>query len=785
MSNFYNQRTQMKRIILYWIVYLFLGAVSFAQTTFKGVLLNESKEPIPSANIILLSLPDSTLVKGAISDDRGFFEISNLTNSKNIALKITHLEYKDKVILPQSFDLGIVVLEAFTNELGEVVISVSKPIMKQQGTAIITNIAQSTLKDLPQLSMVIDFLPGVSQSAFGGMEVFGKQNPIFYINNRLVRDKVDLMKISPQEVESIEIETQPGAEHDNSVGAIIRIRLKKKQGEGLGGLVGVQSDFKKGIRAHIAMNLNYRVRKTDFFILAQPETKSALFYEDNQELSVKTSTQNWQVITKNTQKDNGKSFYGKAGFIHEFNDKHSVGASISTRVTPFSGHTFTDQETQTFQNGVLAGNGFNAYDRFNKNRNTLSNAYYEGKLSEKLKLQTDIDYFGTRSDYSSDILEKNLLSSTERNVKTNSEAKSDWIALKTTLSQKLGKGGLGYGFEGSTFSREEKYNDNVLTFASNIENKEIRSALFVSYSFPWGKTNFKTGLRYEYTDFEYFENNQKREVQSRSYRNLLPNLSFSFPWDKTQWSVSYIKKIRRPAFFELSDYSSYSSPFLYNRGNSNIVPTLTDEISFLTTYKNYSLAVEYSFIENSIYNDYRLHISDPNVIEKTIRNFEDYQTLKLVFSGHHKIGIFRPKTTLTFFKQFGEGVFERNVPVFNAGIESQILFSKKWMGTWSMNYYSKGSFANTYYYKDRFYTDFFVIGTFPKHSLQLYTGVLDIFNSNKIYGEFQNPFITNKSFITNNNSRTFIIALIYRFNPTQNKYKGQGESDEKSRMYNE
>lgn len=764
------------------IIFTLCCLSSYAQSNLKGILLDKDKQPIPLANVVLLSLPDSALVKGAISGDDGVFELVSSSNHKNMALKILHLEYKTKVIPLKTNDLGTIILEKSVNELGEVVVSVSRPIMKQQGTKIVTNIAQSTLKDLPQLSMVIDFLPGVSQSVFGEVEVFGKRNPVFYINNRRVRDMVDLMKISPQEIENIEIETQPGAEYDNSIGAIIRIKLKKKQGDGLGGILGFQSDFKRGFRGHIAMSLNYRVGKTDFFVLAQPEMENELFQENSQELLVKTASQNWQVNSKNTQKANGKHLFAKTGFTHEFNDKHSIGASFTSVVRPMSGHTFAEQETETFQNNGLLSKGKNMYDQFNQSKGLGINTYYEGKLSEKLKLQTDFDYKGTRSDNTSDVLEKNILTPSEKKIKTHSDAKLDWISIRTTLSQKVGKGGLSYGFEGSKLSRNEQYNDNV-QITPYIENKETKSALFASYAFPWGKMNLKTGLRYEYTDFGYFENNQKSDVKSQTYRNLLPNFSLSFPWDKTQWSLSYVKRIRRPAFYELSDYSAYSSPFLYNRGNPNLVPTLTDELSLLTTYKNYSLAVEYSYIKNSIYEDYRLSDFNPNVVEKTIRNFDDFQKLKLTFSAYYKIGIWRPKATFSLIKQFGEGVFEQNKPIFSAGIDSQLMFSQKWMGLLNMNYYSKGSNANTYYYSNRGNIDFLLVRTFPKYSIQLFAGVTDILNSNKNYTEIRNPFITNRSFVIKNNSRTFTVALLYQFNPTQSKYKGQGENEsEKGRL---
>ena len=230
----------MKRLLFLVMMALPL-AITHAQSAYKGTLLNEKGEPIFGANVIQLTLPDSTMVKGAISDDKGLFELPDNAQGKPSVLKITHLEYKEKVLTPSSNDLGTIFLQRSVNELGEVVVSAHRPVMKQQGTIITTDIAASTLKNLPNLGTIIDFLPGVSKSFDGsGLRVFGKKNPVYYINNRKVRDGFGLSRINPKEIERIDIDTEPGAEHDNSIGAIIRIILKKKKGDGLSGLVNVQ-----------------------------------------------------------------------------------------------------------------------------------------------------------------------------------------------------------------------------------------------------------------------------------------------------------------------------------------------------------------------------------------------------------------------------------------------------------------------------------------------------------------------------------------------------------------
>ncbi|GIJ96675.1 hypothetical protein CAPN001_12440 [Capnocytophaga stomatis] len=757
--------------------------LSFGQNTLKGKLVDAAtKRVVSDANIILVSLPDSTLVKGAISNDEGVFELINSSNHKDLLLKILHLEYKTKVIPVKTNDFGTIPLEKLVNELGEVVVSVTRPIMKQKGTAVVTEIATSTLKELPQMDMLLNFLPGVSTSyTGGGYNVFGKGNPIFYINKRRVYNIDEILRLSPKDIESIELETQPGAEYDNNVGAVIRIILKKKQGDGLSGMAYSSNEFKKGTWQNFGASLNYRTGKTDVFGSVEVNLRQAVRGDNWQELIVHTPANQWRVFTEDTQKDSQKNIHGKLGVNHEFNDKHSVGGTVWAYVRPFAGHTFTDQQTETFQNRTLLSKGFNHYDRFNQNKKIEVNAYYEGQLTDKLKLHTDIDYSIANSDHTSDILEKNLLANSQKNVHTHSDAQANWLHTKTTFTQKLKKAILSYGAEFSTLTRDENYTDNVLT-TSFVENKELRSSGFVSFSRPIGKANVKAGVRYEYADFEYFQNHVKDNVKSRTYGHWLPNVSLSFPWDKTQMAVSYTKKIRRPAFYELSDYAAYESPFMYNRGNPDLRPRLDDEFSLLATYKSISASLIYSFIKDAYYEDYRLFASNPNVVERTIRNYADFQSLKLILSVQHKIGKWMPKLDVTFGKQFGKDVFYTNEPIFAVEMMNQFMLSDNWLGLIYANYQSKGSLAVTYREKSAMFSGIAIVRTFFNKSLETYLVVQDVFNTSNAPVVVQNPYITNRRFLDGNN-QSINIGLRYTFNPTQNKYKGKSvDENEKERL---
>ena len=770
----------MKNIIL--LLFLVVSATTAAQTTFRGTLVNPDQKPVSDANIILMSLPDSTLVKGVISNGHGSFELPNPANSKKVLIKITHLEYQGEVFPPTSSNLGTIVLIPTSNELDAVVVTARRrPILEQKGTRISTNVAQSTLQKLPTTDMLLNFLPGVSTSyTGGGFEVFGKGNPIFYINNRRVRNLDEVYQLSPKDIERIEMETQPGAAFDNTVGAVIYIILKKKPGDGLSGAAeNTFYFFKKGIMDETWLSLNYRKGKTDWFTsISNDNHFNQEDYNVAQDLQVFTQNNQWRVLNDETRQNQHKNIKTKIGFAHEFSEEHSLGMSIRGSIIPFIGHNFSTQETTTYKNQLLTARGRNEYDQFEQDKKLSVNAYYEGKLTDVLKMQTDVDYIGLRSDNTSDIVEHNLLNTTSRNVHTHSDVISDWWGLKTTFFQQLGKGTLGYGVEVSNLHRTENYQDNVLS-AFNAKNNETRSDAFLSFSYPIKKVNLKLGTRYEYADFDYYENEQKSEAKSKTYRDWLPNVSVAFPWEKTQITFSYARKIKRPAFHDLSDYNSYVSSFLYNRGNPYITPQLTDEWNTLATYGPISASVTYSHIHKGIYADYQLSSINSDAVEKILHNYDDFSLLKCALNAQKQIGKWMPKLTLTYEKPFADKVFYKSEGLFSVEWMNQITPSENWLFLVMLLYKSKGSMQEAYIYKPGSGVFVGVGRAFFHQSLSVYAVASDFYNGLNRHARIQNSYISNSTAYSYSNF-SFKIGISYNFNTTQSKYKGKEISEEEN-----
>ena len=66
--------------------------VSLSAQTVSGKLIDENSQPLPYANVVLLSLPDSAFVSGTISGEDGAFTLE--ATSENQIVKISSIGYK-------------------------------------------------------------------------------------------------------------------------------------------------------------------------------------------------------------------------------------------------------------------------------------------------------------------------------------------------------------------------------------------------------------------------------------------------------------------------------------------------------------------------------------------------------------------------------------------------------------------------------------------------------------------------------------------------------------------
>ncbi|GMQ23380.1 TonB-dependent receptor [Algoriphagus sp. oki45] len=150
----------------YLLFFLFgLSFNSFSQNyTVKGRVLEYGKsEPVPYANILLLSVSDSSQVTGTISEIDGEFEMNNIREGEYL-FKIQYLGYQDyykTISIRSNLDLGAISIREEATALGEVVVAARRSTGTQRSDTTMYNAdAFKTMKDA-SAQVLIEKLPGV------------------------------------------------------------------------------------------------------------------------------------------------------------------------------------------------------------------------------------------------------------------------------------------------------------------------------------------------------------------------------------------------------------------------------------------------------------------------------------------------------------------------------------------------------------------------------------------------------------------------------------------------
>ena len=193
-----------------------------------GKVIDEKGEPMPFVNVVLLSLPDSAFVQGAMTDDQGVFKI--VTDVNEGLFKVTSVGYQT-LYMKAGHDLNIHMKED-TQLLGEVVVKGQLPKTHVKGDAMRTTVAGTILEKAGTVSDALKRIPSLEAERDGAVKVLGRGDAEVYINGRRVQDLSELTRLRSEQIQHVDVVQNPGARYAASTKAVVRITLKKAQGDG-------------------------------------------------------------------------------------------------------------------------------------------------------------------------------------------------------------------------------------------------------------------------------------------------------------------------------------------------------------------------------------------------------------------------------------------------------------------------------------------------------------------------------------------------------------------------
>ena len=131
----------MKRIVL--VSMMCLVAIASTAQGISGRVIDEQAQPMPFANVVLVSRADSAFIAGVVTKDDGTFSIS--TDKQDGLLKVTSVGYTTKFLDARTGNVGDIQMQPDTQMLGEVVVKGSRPLVKMKDDALVTTVEGSYL----------------------------------------------------------------------------------------------------------------------------------------------------------------------------------------------------------------------------------------------------------------------------------------------------------------------------------------------------------------------------------------------------------------------------------------------------------------------------------------------------------------------------------------------------------------------------------------------------------------------------------------------------------------
>ena len=177
-----SAKLYMKRTLLSCLLCVLATIVS-AQSKFNvsGIVMEKgTNEAIPSATVRILSLPDSALVAGAVTDVKGAFTVKNVKKG-NYALKVTFIGYSDHV-LPldlnkakgKDYNIGYITLVDDAKMLKEAVVTANVAQVQVSGDSLVYNASAFRTSEGSALEELVKKLPGAEIDDDGNITINGK-----------------------------------------------------------------------------------------------------------------------------------------------------------------------------------------------------------------------------------------------------------------------------------------------------------------------------------------------------------------------------------------------------------------------------------------------------------------------------------------------------------------------------------------------------------------------------------------------------------------------------------
>lgn len=635
------------------------GGQSMNMGHFYGKVVDaKNNKPLEAASIQLTQNRMDTATKkrrdmviaALLTDKKGEFSIDKLPVLGSFKLSITAIgfsEFDEKISFNLKMspgadmsqmlnavdkDLGNIKMTPNEEQLAGVVVEANKPMMQMNIDRKVFNVDKSLTSVGGSALDVMKNVPSVNVDIDGNVTL-RNATPQIFVDGRPTTLTLD--EIPADEIESVEIITNPSAKFDAGGGGsgILNLVMKKNRKAGYNGSLRANLDSR--LKYGLGGDINIKQGKINFFANgAYNQRKSITTSTANQENYINGTVANLTQVSKPVSL--GHFAYGRVGFDYlpdirntftvseqivggSFESTNLLNIMRDTTIGPyFSEQTGIDNSYSNFtfhnygsvlsfkHNFAKPDKNITADLNYNYSTNTsfeqVATQYYNldnspyGPLGQQMSNSAGTTkYFVGQTDYSDPVTDKIKIESGLRAAVRNYNSSNENYNYDSTVGKFLSETELN-----SQYAFTDQVYAGYMTFSQKISS-----------------FTYQLGGRLESSEYKgtLIDSNQ-------IFRNSYP-LSF-FPSvfltkklnDKQDLQLNYSRKISRPNFFQLIPYYNFSDSLNITRGNPNLRPAFTNlfEFSYDLNFKNGNniIATAYYRHTDNLITSYSYRTQNPN-----------------------------------------------------------------------------------------------------------------------------------------------------------------------------
>lgn len=576
-----------------------------------GLVRDPHQQPVPFATVVVLTAPDSVLVKGTTTDLQGNFQLDQLP-PRAYVLRFSAVGYASvrRVVelntQQPSLALPLITLPASPQALREVVVTGKSPLLQVDGDKLIVNVAaRATLAGLNGLE-VLAKVPGVTVNRGTEQVILRNQSPLILIDGRpthLTSEQLTqvLKTMRSDEIATIEVIQNPSARYEaTGTAGILNIRTKKAQHYGT--LYTVQAGGAYGYFA----NLGGTPQHNESLTLSQRGRRGSVYaaVSNSDAQSIREQWRDQQLLESGQPTEQRQNDDRSRDRLRTQRLTVNTEWYLSARTT-LSGqaqHTWSINAYQLQgrqQSQLVAGSSYGLdtdYQRSSQQRYLTGSAQLTHRfdtLGRQLTVALDAARLANTL-HSTFAYRTYTLAMPEQVAQTTNQLDSPFLnPIYTTKADYVHPTRHGQRWElGAQLTRT----DNRNTFASDFVAGQLRQdyfhfletigAAYGQWSGQWQGYQLQAGLRAEHTTATG-RDEQGTTTVARRYLNVFPSASLARKLgQRQQFTLAYSRRIDRPNYTQYSPFQRFTGRLDYTQGNAQLPPFLTHSVSLRHVWKD-------------------------------------------------------------------------------------------------------------------------------------------------------------------------------------------------------